>query len=212
MTMVATILSVLSPIFYVLGYLPGLRTMYKEKTTEGIGRYFWELVTLTISYSYYTLLITNADLFNITVVAINLVFAVILLTYKNIIKYSLLKGIVYTLLYFVVNLSIYFLLGIPISVLQTIATISIILAYVDQILHFIIYKTAKGTNRNLYLIIGIGILLLTLSLIINGAYLHVIITEVVNLVLILICYVLAILYSKRDKVVEYEERIRKIRI
>lgn len=212
MVMIATILSVLSPFFYVLGYLPGLKTMYKEKTTEGIGSYFWELVTLTISYSYYTLLITNADLFNITVVAINLVFAVILFTYKNIIKYSISKGIVYTLMYFVINLSIYFLLGIPISVLQTIATISIILAYVDQILHFIIYKTAKGTNRNLYLIIGIGILLLTISLILNGAYLHVIITEVVNLILILICYVLAILYSKRDKVVEYEERIRKLRM
>lgn len=212
MVMLAMALSILSPIFYVLGYIPGLKSLYKEKTVEGIGRYFWELVTLTISYSYYTLLITNADLFNIIVVAINLTFAIILLTYKNIIKYNLVNGLIYTLLYFVVNLGIYFLIGLPISVLQTIATISIILAYIDQILHFIIYKTAKGTNRNLYLIIGIGILLLTVSLIINGAYLHVIVTEIVNLILILICYVLAILYSKRDKVVEYEERIRKLRM
>ena len=212
MVMLAMVLSILSPIFYVLGYIPGLKSLYKEKTVEGIGRYFWELVTLTISYSYYTLLITNADLFNIIVVAINLTFAIILLTYKNIIKYNLVNGLIYTLLYFVVNLGIYFLIGLPISVLQTIATISIILAYIDQILHFIIYKTAKGTNRNLYLIIGIGILLLTVSLIINGAYLHVIVTEIVNLILILICYVLAILYSKRDKVVEYEERIRKLRM
>lgn len=212
MTTIATILSILSPIFYILGYIPGMKTFYKEKTIAGVGTYFWELVTLTISFSFYTLIITNADLFNLIVVGVNLFFAIVLLTWKNIIKYSLLKGIVYTLLYFVVNLSIYFLLGIPISVLQTIATISIILAYIDQILHFIIYKTAKGTNRNLYLIIGIGILLLTISLIINGAYLHVIVTEIVNLILILICYVLAILYSKRDKVVGYEERIRKLRM
>lgn len=212
MVMIATILSILSPIFYILGYIPGMKTFYKEKTVAGVGTYFWELVTLTISFSFYTLIITNADLFNLVVVGINLFFAIVLLTWKNIIKYKGWQGILFTLIYFAFNLGIYFIIGLPISVLQTIATISIILAYIDQVIHFIIYKTAKGVNKNLYLIIGIGILLLTISMIINGVYLHVIITEIVNLILILICYALTILYSKRDKVIEHEKRLRKIRM
>ena len=191
-------LSIIAPIFYILGYLPGLKAFIKEKTDKGVGNYFWEFIVLSVGISFLTLIITSGNLFNLVVVGINLLFAILMLTWKNSISHGVLIGTGFTVVFLVFGTLVYLFLGIPISVLQTVATVSIILAYVNQITHFILFKTAKGVSKNMYLVIGLGILLLLISMIINGVYLHVLITELVNLILIGICYVLTIFYSRKD--------------
>lgn len=191
----AWILFVLSSIFYIAGYFPGMQAMYRDKSVEGVSQFFWELVLTTVSFSFYSLIITEATLLNIIVVGANMILALILLTWKNLIRHRYL-GIIYTLLYIVANLIIYFLLGLPLHILQTIATITIILAYIDQIIRFTVRKTAKGTSPLLYLILGLAILFLVLNLLLTEAYLHVIITEVVNMVLIFVCFIMSIKYKK----------------
>lgn len=190
----AWILFFVSGILYIVGYFPGARAMYKDKSVEGVSQFFWEFVLTTVSFSFYTLVITSADMLNLVVVGGNMVLALVMLTWKNILRHSYL-GILYTILYVVANLIIYFVLGLPLAVLQTIATIAIVLAYIDQIIRFITRKTSKGTSPYLYLILGLAILFLVLNLIMTNAYTHVIITELANMILILICFSLSIKYS-----------------
>lgn len=190
----AWILFFVSGILYIVGYFPGARAMYKDKSVEGVSQFFWGFVLTTVSFSFYTLIITDADMLNLIVVGGNMVLALVMLTWKNILRHSYL-GILYTILYVVANLIIYFVLGLPLAILQTIATIAIILAYIDQIIRFITRKTSKGTSPYLYLILGLAILFLVLSLIMTNAYTHVIITELANMILILICFSLSIKYS-----------------
>ena len=195
----ALVLSFIAPIFYILGYLPGLKAFIKEKTDKGVGNYFWEFIVISVGISFITLIVTSGDLFNLIVVGINLLLAILMLIWKNSISHGVLIGTCFTVVFLVFGILIYLFLGIPINVLQTVATIAIILAYVNQITHFFIFKTAKGVSKNMYLVIGLGILLLLVSMIINGIYLHVLITELVNLILIVICYVLTILYARTDR-------------
>lgn len=189
----AWILFFLSGILYIVGYLPGLRAMYIDKSVEGVSQFFWELVLTTVSFSFYTLIITGADIVNIVVVGCNMILALVMLAWKNILRYQAI-GILYTILYIVINLMVYFVFDIPLHNLQSIATLTIILAYVDQIIRFVVRKTAVGTSPLLYFILGMAILFLILNLILTHAYIHVIITEVVNLILIIICFFMCMKY------------------
>ncbi|WBF81171.1 hypothetical protein FMLHJGGC_00118 [Staphylococcus phage BSwM-KMM1] len=90
-----------------------------------------------------------------------------------------------------------FLLGDFTALTQTVATITIILAYVTQITTFYKTKSAEGTNRFLFLIIGLGLASLIASMVLTHTYVHIIATEFVNFVLILICYLQANYYSRR---------------
>ncbi|BCG66332.1 hypothetical protein [Staphylococcus phage vB_SsapH-Golestan101-M] len=189
----AWILFFLSGILYIVGYLPGLRAMYIDKSVEGVSQFFWELVLTTVSFSFYTLIVTGADIVNIVVVGCNMFLALVMLAWKNMLRYQE-TGVLYTMLYIVINLMVYFTFGIPLHVLQSIATLTIILAYVDQIIRFAVRKTAVGTRPLLYFILGMAILFLILNLILTHAYIHVIITEAVNLVLIMICFFMCMKY------------------
>lgn len=182
----AWILFWISGILYLIGYAPGMTTLYKDKSVEGVSQFFWEFVVTTVSFSFYSLILTDSGIFNIIIVGGNLALALVMLIWKNLLRYGAI-GILYTVLYIVANLIIYFILGLPLHVLQAIATISIILAYVDQIIRFTVRKKSDGTSPFLYLILGLAILFLILNLLLTNAYIHVIITEVVNMILIFIC-------------------------
>lgn len=198
----AWILFFISGVLYVIGYIPDMKSMYEDKSVKGVSLLFWELVIITVSYSFYSLVLTGGTVLNTVVVGANLALAIVILVWKNILRYSIVKGIVYTIIYFAINISIYFYLGLPLYVLQTIATVSIILAYIDQIVQFLKHKTAKGTNPYLYLILGLAIFFLLLNLALNQDYVHVIITELVNLILIMVCCHLSFKYIKQDNKVD----------
>lgn len=189
----AWILFFLSGVLYIVGYLPGLRAMYIDKSVEGVSQFFWELVLTTVSFSFYTLIITGADIVNIVIVGCNMFLALVMLAWKNILRYQEI-GTLYTILYIVINLMVYFGFDIPLHILQSIATITIVLAYIDQIIRFAVRKTAVGTSPLLYFILGMAIWFLMFNLILTHAYIHVIITEAVNLILIMICFFMCIKY------------------
>lgn len=182
----------------MLGYIPGLKELLNEKSVKGVGEWFWELVTITVGFSFFSMIITHGHVFNTIVVFLNFALAVVMLLIKNSIKYDKSWGTLLTIVFVLFLAFVYFVLPISVGVLQTLATLSIIFAYFNQITHFLLHKTAKGVNKNMYLVIGIGILLLVLSMVLTNTYWHVIVTEVTNLVLIMICYLLTIYYEKKE--------------
>uniref|UniRef100_UPI00066D0A21 PQ-loop domain-containing transporter n=1 Tax=Staphylococcus capitis TaxID=29388 RepID=UPI00066D0A21 len=65
----------------------------------------------------------------------------------------------------------------PLPLVQLLATIAIIIAYVDQIKHFIKTKNAEGTNPLLYFFFALGLALLLVIMILTNASFHIMITE-----------------------------------
>ena len=186
------ILSSLYAILVTVGYIPGLIALVKSDSVKGVSSYFWYLIVATVGISFYNLLLTEASMFQVVSVGLNLTLGIVCLlvaSYRKKYYFSIPFIIVFSLLLF--------LLSDFTALTQTLATITIILAYVTQITTFYKTKSAEGTNRFLFLIIGLGLASLITSMVLTHTYVHIIATEFVNFVLILICYLQANYYSGR---------------
>ena len=192
---IAGILSTVYAILVVVGYFPGLKSIIKEKHLTGVNSSFWYLVNTTVGISFYNLFILQEHIFQICAVGINLLLGLLCLFIVNYKKQHV-QGLVYTLVFILVlGAFVVWLHQYP-QVSQNVATVSIILAYIGQVFTFCNNKTSSGTNKWLYLLIGLGLSLLIISMILTNTYTPIVITELVNFVLIMVCYFQSNYYSK----------------
>ncbi|MDK1672796.1 PQ-loop domain-containing transporter [Staphylococcus saprophyticus] len=193
-----TILSIIVPVLFILAYTPQLITTYKTKNATGVSKLFWFLVSLSTLYSLLNVLKTgNAEWYTYFGQFINAGIAFLLVIWINKIKSDLANSLIITVLYSTIALCLYFLVNLEVS--QTIATIAILLAYVDQIGHFIRSKDSTGTNPLLFVIFAIGLVLLITIMLFTGVSLHIIGTECTNVILLIICAFLSKKYLKKSK-------------
>lgn len=83
---------------------------------------------------------------------------------------------------------------------QSVATFALLTAYIPQIIHLYRVKDATGISRWLFLVLGSGLLLVTVNMIITGTSKEIIIVEFVNIALILVQYFLTVYYqNKKEK-------------
>lgn len=200
------ILSSVYAILMIVGYIPGLYALIKYKDLSGVGRYFWFFIIITVGITFHNLIKTGAIDFQIYAVGINLLLGVVcLLIY--LIKLKDKKVIIDIIVFGILTYLYTSLLADKPNITQTIASVSIILAYLGQIRHYMVYKTASGTSRWLFLIMGTGLISLVLSMILTDTYPHIIATELFNFILIMVCYLLANYYERGLK----DERDIKLR-
>lgn len=183
-----SLLALLYAVLMIAGYIPGIRGMLKSKDVKGVSDNFWFLIAVTVTIIFHNLLLSEVPLHQIVAVGLNLLFAIIcLLLYEY--KKSGFSGIFLTVFFM---LLIYYGLMITkshINLTQTVAHVTIILAYAGQIYRLYAVRSIEGLNKNLFLIMGTGMTCLIISLLMTGAPLQVILTEFINLVLVVICYV-----------------------
>lgn len=185
-------LSILYAILITVGYIPGLIALVKADSVKGVSNYFWYLIVATVGISFYNLLLTDASVFQIVSVGLNLTLGTVCLLVASFRKKD------YFPVPFIIIFSVFLIYFSDFTALtQTLATVTIILAYVTQITTFYKTKSAEGTNRYLFLIIGLGLASLIASMVISHTYVHIIATEFVNFILILICYLQANYYARR---------------
>ncbi|AAX92356.1 putative membrane protein [Staphylococcus phage Twort] len=191
---IALFFSTMYAILITIGYIPGLKSLVKDRNVDGVSRWFWYLIITTVGISFYNLLHTESTNFQIISVGINLLLGIVCLLVVVFRKKDLFIFV------FIVILSLFlFTFGSKVEVTQTVATLSIILAYISQIIQFYKTKQSDGTNKWLYLIIGFAIGLLSVSMVLTNTTPHIVITELVNMLLILICYFQADFYEKRGR-------------
>lgn len=195
-----TILATAYGILVVIGYIPGIISLVKDKNLSGVSDSFWYFICFTVGISFFNIIKgdSNGTLFQEISLSLNLLLGLACLFILNYRKYNVF-GIINTIIFI---LTTYLILNIipSIGVTQVIASISIILAYVGQILKFYKSKSSSGTNRWLYLLIGFGLMCLIVSMLITEVSLHIVATETINFILILICYFLSNLYVKKGEV------------
>jgi len=195
--MILLLLNIAVVVILTHAYVPQLRTTYKTRTAEGVSPFFWLLISLSTSYSLFNILATGqSDWFTYLGQFINATVAFILFVWITKLKYRWEVTLFVTLLYVLINLYVHSVVTLELS--QSIATIAIIAAYFDQILHFIKNKNSVGTNPLLYLYFALGLILLTTIMFMTSVSIYVIITELVNITLLLICGILSKKYQQNN--------------
>lgn len=191
-------LNLLVVLIFATAYYNQLKSIFYSKNLTGISFMFWYLVSFSTLFSLLNVLRTgNAEWYIYLGQFINAGVALIIVIWLNFKRIEKPIAVIFSLLYILLALVIFSHLSLEVS--QTVATISIVLAYIDQIIHFIRKKTSEGANPLLYLFFAIGLSLLVTIFSLTGVSIHIIITEVANICLLLTCFVLAKVYSKKNK-------------
>lgn len=187
------LLNILSSLILIIAYVPQITELRKTKNADGVSNLFWVFISLSTSYSLFNLFVTDAHYYVMITQFFNAAIAFYVL--QKVLKLKSSDWLPWVLFYIVINLLLY--LSFPVEITQNIATIAIVLAYVDQIYHFAKSKNATGTNPIMYLLFSTALILLTISMSISGVHIFIIITEFTNSVLLLVCLILSIVYRRK---------------
>lgn len=180
-----TIVTIIGGIILTVGYIPQLIKLRKTHDTDGINNGFWYLVTTTVAITAVNLIVDSAPIVLIIIQVVNAGLAgVVLITvhfYRN--QY---KQMTYPTFLIVV---IIILAGVvlPIEITQTVASISIVVAYVSQLITLFKAPSVSGVAPSLYLLIAVGLGIMATKMFVTDVTPYIIATELINIALLLTC-------------------------
>ena len=188
-------------ISFVLGYIPQLnnllRALFNNKTAEGVSVTFWYLISLALALTYSNFNTTESSLWVIVPQGLNASMAFLILVTVIMIRFNLCHSLIYGI---GLGLSIYAISQLlPTDIAQTVATICIVVAYFSQIYHLYKSKTAEGLSILLFLFIALSLALMTVNIFITGSYSYGGVTEIVNLIMVLIIVFLIWNYNRKGE-------------
>ena len=188
-------------ISFVLGYIPQLnnllKSLFNNKTAEGVSVTFWYLISLALVLTYSNFHTTESSLWVIVPQGLNASMAFLILVTVIMIRFNLCHSLVYST---GLGLSIYAISQLlPTDIAQTVATICIVIAYFTQIYHLYKSKTAEGLSILLFLFIALSLALMTVNIFITGSYNYGGVTEIVNLIMVLIIVFLIWNYNRKGE-------------
>ena len=199
--MVSSLIGVFVGISFVLGYIPQLnnllKALFNNKTAEGVSVTFWYLISLALVLTYSNFHTTESSLWVIVPQGLNASMAFLILVTVIMIRFNLCHSLIYGI---GLGLSIYAISQLlPTDIAQTVATICIVVAYFTQIYHLYKSKTAEGLSILLFLFIALSLALMTVNIFITGSYSYGGVTEIVNLIMVLIIVFLIWNYNRKRR-------------
>lgn len=199
--MVSSLIGVFVGISFVLGYIPQLnnllKALFNNKTAEGVSVTFWYLISLALALTYSNFNSTDSSLWVIVPQGLNASMAFLILVTVIMIRFNLVHSLVYSI---GLGLSIYAISQLlPTDIAQTVATICIVVAYFTQIYHLYKSKTAEGLSILLFLFIALSLALMTVNIFITGSYSYGGVTEIVNLIMVLVIVFLIWRYNRKGE-------------
>ena len=126
-----TVITIIGGIILTVGYIPQLIKLFKTEETAGINNGFWYLITTAVTITAINLIIDSAPIVLIIIQIVNATLAgVVLLTvhlYRK--EYTMMN------LPVLLVLSVILIAGVllPLEVTQSIASLSIVTAYLTQL-------------------------------------------------------------------------------
>ena len=191
------VLGVIVGLIFILGYFPQLKSLYKTKKIEGVSTFFWMLIALSTAVTASNLWEAHAVWYVFVPQYINSTIAVIILLWVVYKKYDG-YGLWIALMTYVFLISI-FAGQVDNEVIQHWASVFITIAYIEQIIHMVVKKTSEGVNYLLYVGFATGLSIMVVNIITTGAPVSAAITEVTNIVMMVIATVVTIFFNKRNK-------------
>lgn len=197
---ILTSVSLLITIVFIFAYIPQTRELISIKTAAGVSPLFWAFIALSTTLSAYNAVTTgNGGTSTYYGAIYNASMALILFDRVLTLRYG---KTFFTGSYFIVALTIIYVLHsiLAVQYSQLMATVSIVAAYVAQLRHFAVKRTAEGTKPSLYFLFAFGLTLLTYVMAITDVSIYVIMTEIVNVILLLICGTVSTILKRKEAV------------
>ena len=191
------ILGVIVGFIFILAYFPQLKSLYKTKKIEGVSTVFWMLIALSTAITASNLWEAHAVWFVFVPQYINSTIAVIILLWVAYKKHDG-YGLWIVLMAYAFLISI-FAAHVNNETIQHWASVFIMMAYIEQIIHMIVKKTSEGINYLLYVGFATGLAIMVVNIITTGAPVSAAITEVTNIIMMVIAIVVTIIFNKRNK-------------
>lgn len=199
-------LQVAGSILLLGGYAPQIIKLHRTLIPTGISILFWTMIGVGATGILINMIAQETTLPVITTQALNALgawYTLGLVIYcrkvqgekLNIPRYAKWIGLAIVL----AELFIYKHASIEMFgyVNQTLGTVALLTAYLPQIAYLYKVKDATGISKWLFVILGSGLLLVTGNMIITGTSIEIIVTEFVNIGLILVLYVMTAYYQSK---------------
>ena len=191
------ILGVIVAIIFILAYFPQLKSLKNSSDISGISTFFWMLIALGTAITASNLWEAHAVWFVFVPQYINSTIALIILLWVAFKKYDG-YGLWIALMSYSFLISI-FAVHVENEVIQHWASIFIMIAYIEQIIHMLIKKTSHGVNYLLFVGFATGLSIMVINIITTGAPVSAAITEGVNIVMMIIAIIMTIFLNKKNK-------------
>ena len=192
-----TFLGIIVSITFLLAYFPQLKSLKNSSDISGISTFFWMLIALGTAITASNLWEAHAVWFVFVPQYINSTIALIILLWVAFKKYEG-YGLWIALMSYSFLISI-FAGHVENEVIQHWASIFIMIAYIEQIIHMLIKKTSHGVNYLLFVGFATGLSIMVMNIITTGAPVSAAITEVTNIIMMVIATVVTIIFNKRNK-------------
>ena len=192
-----TFLGIIVAIIFILAYFPQLKSLKNSSDISGISTFFWMLIALGTAITASNLWEAHAVWFVFVPQYINSTIALVILLWVAFKKYGG-YGLWIVLMSYSFLISI-FAGHVENEVIQHWASIFIMIAYIEQIIHMLIKKTSHGVNYLLFVGFATGLSIMVVNIITTGAPVSAAITEVTNIVMMVIATVVTIIFNKRNK-------------
>ena len=161
------ILGVVVGFTFLLAYIPQLKSLYKTKKIEGVSTVFWMLIALSTAITASNLWEAHAVWYVFVPQYINSTIAVIILLWVAYKKHDG-YGLWIVLMAYAFLISI-FAAHVNNETIQHWASVFIMMAYIEQIIHMIVKKTSEGINYLLYVGFATGLAIMVVNIITTGA-------------------------------------------
>ena len=191
------ILGIIVAVIFILAYIPQLKSLKNSSDISGVSTFFWMLIALGTAITASNLWEAHAVWYVFVPQYINSTIAVIILLWVAFKKYEG-YGLWIALMSYSFLISI-FAGHVENEVIQHWASIFIMIAYIEQIIHMLIKKTSHGVNYLLFVGFATGLLIMVINIITTGAPVSAAITEVTNIIMMVIATVVTIIFNKRNK-------------
>lgn len=191
------ILGVVVGFIFILAYFPQLKSLYKTKKIEGVSTVFWMLIALSTAITASNLWEAHAVWYVFVPQYINSTIAVIILLWVAYKKHDG-YGLWIVLMAYAFLISI-FAAHVNNETIQHWASVFIMMAYIEQIIHMIVKKTSQGINYLLYVGFATGLAVMIVNIITTGAPISAAITEGVNIIMMVIAIIVTIYLNKKNK-------------
>ena len=192
-----TFLGIIVAIIFILAYFPQLKSLKNSSDISGVSTFFWMLIALGTAITASNLWEAHAVWFVFVPQYINSTIALIILLWVAFKKYDG-YGLWIALMSYSFLISI-FAGHVENEVIQHWASIFIMIAYIEQIIHMLIKKTSHGVNYLLFVGFATGLSIMVINIITTGAPVSAAITEVTNIIMMVIATVVTIIFNKRNK-------------
>lgn len=190
------------------GYFPQIFKLHKTKNPTGISVLFWLMIATGCTLIFANMNIKDVSLEIQFTQALNALFAwytlaiVIYFKRKRSEEIKIHKDVTGAML-FLTAFSIGYIHSNDISLieigeaLQIFGTVALLVAYLPQIFHLYKVKDATGLSKWLFIVLGSGLLCVTLNMVITQTSIGIILTELVNISLIFVLYIMTGYYQSK---------------